>query len=56
MIKGLFMITQFLLFAFSITLSYTFNIKIGLAHNTSPTDINAIDSHEGIDNGLAAIG
>ena len=27
-----------------------------MAHNTRPTDINAIDSHEGIDYGLTSIG
>ena len=37
------------------TLSYTFNIEVGLAHDTSPADINAIDSHEGIGYWLASI-
>ena len=39
----------------SFQLSNTFNIKKCLAHDTSTTDINAIDSHEGIGYGLTAI-
>ena len=49
------MITQFLLWAFSITLSYSFNIKICLTHDTSPSDINAVNSHEGICHRLASV-
>lgn len=36
-------------------LTYFFNIKKCLAHDTSSADINAVNSHEGIGNRLAAI-
>ena len=37
------------------TLSNTFNIEVGLAHDTCPADINAIDSHKGIGDWLTSI-